>query len=446
MTKVRTPMILGAILLLSGCDSAPPPGIPGAYRFEDGSVISIRPSVENTLRYRSFTDPTSSRLYPASESEYRVGSGFSDPEPSTATVRFRMDGDGIARSLDWVPGGGDAMRANRIGREEWVRFERDGTALVGRLHIPAGEGPHPAIVLVHGSGETPGSRWLYNGDFMVANGIAVLAYDKRGTGKSGGEITFDFHELAWDAAAAVDFLRDRPEIRSDAIGLAGYSQGGWVAPLAASVTPVRYVLVSYGMLESPAQEARMEMGLLLDRGGVVGPDRTAADSLVAAAVAVVANELESGWEDFRILKDRYGNASWLRHLTGTPVDQLMRYPRWLVNLIGPRQLPKGLRWDYDSGELLEALCVPMTWFLADSDESAPNALTIPRLQALSASGFPIEVRVFPGSDHGMLTFDGGREARSYTGYAPGYHQAEVAAALGWIEADPESLQCPLGET
>jgi dienelactone hydrolase len=139
---------------------------------------------------------------------------------------------------------------------------------------------------------------------------------------------------------------------------------------------------------------------------VVGPDRTAADSLVAAAVAVVANELEGGWEEFQILK--------------------------------------GLRWDYDSGELVEALCVPTTWFLAESDESAFNARTIPRLQALSASGFPIEVRVFPGSDHGMLTFDGGREARSYTGYAPGYHQAEVAAALGWIEADPESLQCPPG--
>jgi dienelactone hydrolase len=431
-------------MLLSGCDSAPAAGVLGAYRFEDGSVISIRPSVDNTLRYRRLADPASSRLYPVTETEYRVGSGFSDPEPSTATVRFTMDGGGIAGSLEWIPDGGGGMRATRVGREQWVRFERDGTELVGRLHTPTGEGPHPAMVLVHGSGDTPGSHWLYNGDFMVANGIAVLAYDKRGTGQSGGEFTFDFHELARDAAAAVAFLRGMPGIRGDAVGLAGYSQGGWVAPLAASMTPVRFVLVSCGMLDSPAQEARMEMGLLLDREGVVGTDRTAADSLVAAAVAVVASELESGWDEFQELRDRYGDAPWLRHLSGTPVDQLVRYPRWLVGLIGPRQLPEGLRWDYDSGQVVETLCVPMTWFLADSDQSAPNALTIPRLQALSASGFPSEVRVFTGADHSMLAFEEEGRARSYTGYATGYHQAEVEAALKWIDTDPDTLQCPPG--
>ena len=175
----------------------------------------------------------------------------------------------------------------------------------------------------------------------------------------------------------------------------------------------------------------MEMLDLLEKGGVGGASLQQADSLVTAAVSLVASEFQKGWEEFEGLKRRYRRSPWLEFLDGTPVDQLVRYPRWLVSLLGPRRLPDGLPWDYDSGHLLDTLCVPMSWFLGEEDASAPNRLTIPRLRRLEAEGRPVELTVFPGADHAMLLFreDGG--AREYTGYAPGYFEAEVEAALRW---------------
>ena len=72
-------------------------------------------------------------------------------------------------------------------------------------------------------------------DYLTKQGIAVLRYDDRGTAKSSGNfgkaISQDF---ARDVEAAVDFLRTRPEINQEAIGLIGHSEGGIIAPMVAS--------------------------------------------------------------------------------------------------------------------------------------------------------------------------------------------------------------------
>ena len=80
---------------------------------------------------------------------------------------------------------------------------------------------------------------------LLHAGVAVLAYDKRGIGKSGGlypgesptGATID--QLARDAAAAARFLTTRAEVDPARIGLAGHSQAGWIMPLAATREPGR---------------------------------------------------------------------------------------------------------------------------------------------------------------------------------------------------------------
>jgi hypothetical protein len=396
----------------------------------------VRPSLDHTLRYREYATGHSGRLYRESDTHFVSGDAFSNREPVVLHVRFHTNDAGVADSLSWVPRGQVAQRATRIGRERQVAFTSDGTRLTGRLHLPDGPPPYPAIVLVHGSGEQPGSTWFYNGDFMVAHGIAVLAYDKRGTGESGGRFTFDFLQLARDAAAGVAFLRTQPEIRAEHVGLSGYSQGGWVAPLAASLSQAAFVLVSYSMIESPRYEARMEMRALLEKHGVQAPALRGADSLIAAAVEIVASEFENGWEEFSALESRYDDAPWRSYLADTPVGQLMKYPAWLVKLIGRRKLPRGLRWDYDSTALLDTLDIPMTWFLGGQDESAPNALTIQKLERMQASGLPRKLMLFENAAHGMVVFDQDGQ-RVVTGYAPTYFRAEVRAAQHWIAAAPD---------
>src|SRR3546814_13627615 len=92
---------------------------------------------------------------------------------------------------------------------------------------------------------------------LPEQGVGVFVYDKRGTGRSTGSYTQDFHLLAGDARAAlVEALRLAGE-RAGRIGFHGGRQAGWVAPLAASKTPpAQFVLVGYGLAPGARSEER----------------------------------------------------------------------------------------------------------------------------------------------------------------------------------------------
>ena len=422
-------ILLVVCLLLAACASPEPPrGLLGAYRLDSGETISVGRRGEGTLRYRIYETGDSGRLYPDGDNTYVSGEGFSNREPVRLTVRFQAGEDETAEALQWEVQDSEPIPAMRVGYDRFLQIDSDGVQLFARLQLPDGAPPYPAVVLVHGSGDSPGTEWLYNSDFFVANGIAALTYDKRGTGRSDGDFTFDFEQLARDAVAAVDRLLEEPEIDARRVGLSGYSQGAWVAPLASSMSDsVAFVVVNYGMIESPAVEARLEMRQLLIDANVTDADLADADQLIAAAVNLVANELSSGWQEFDAMKKKYRNSEWLDYLAGTPVDQLVSYPKFLVRLLARRRLPRGLPWDYDSTTLLAASNTPMVWLLAGDDRSAPNEQTIPKLRALESDGKPIELIVFENADHGMVTFEELNGERVVTGYAAGYFQAEIAA-------------------
>ncbi len=128
-------------------------------------------------------------------------------------------------------------------REEEVTVtnEAAGIKLAGTLTLPAGEGPHPAVVLITGSGPQDRNEslmghhpFLVLADHLTRNGIAVLRCDDRGVAQSTGDfskaVTTDFAD---DALAGVAWLRTRKEIDPHKIGLIGHSEGGVAAPMAA---------------------------------------------------------------------------------------------------------------------------------------------------------------------------------------------------------------------
>jgi len=92
----------------------------------------------------------------------------------------------------------------------------------------------PASVLIHGSG--PQDRDGYASiiavmaDELATNGRVVLTYDKRGSGESAGDGNrAGFDVLASDVAAAMAAVSRTPDVDTDAVGIAGSSQAGWVA-------------------------------------------------------------------------------------------------------------------------------------------------------------------------------------------------------------------------
>jgi hypothetical protein len=114
-----------------------------------------------------------------------------------------------------------------------------GISLAGMLFVPEGEPPFPVVVMITGSGSfyRTNSWYLNYARYLQSNGIAVLLPDKRGCESSDGDWrTSSLEDLATDTQSAISYLRtERPEL-VQSIGILGVSQGGVIAPIAASET------------------------------------------------------------------------------------------------------------------------------------------------------------------------------------------------------------------
>lgn len=225
----------GPVLLAPDEDDLDPAyygALSGRYRQPNGCDLVVTSSVvrlfvrdDCSQSWRGLTR-VSGRVWTAGD---RVLS-----DVALATFRFAApDSAGSVPSVA-VALGDDTVEAIRIARyrTESVAFVApDGVRLAGTLYLPLRPGKHPAVALVHGSG--PQDRDGYASiiavlaDALATSGVAVLAFDKRGVRESEGS-GGSFAVLGRDADAAIDALRQRPDIDPARVGLAGSSQAGWV--------------------------------------------------------------------------------------------------------------------------------------------------------------------------------------------------------------------------
>jgi fermentation-respiration switch protein FrsA (DUF1100 family) len=156
--------------------------------------------------------------------------------------------------------------------------------LAGTLTLPAGDGPFAAVVLIAGSGPNDRDETLFGhkpfwvlADALSRRGLAVLRYDKRGTGKSSGNyaaaVTADFTS---DTQAAVNWLRTQPQIRANRIGVLGHSEGGIIAPRVAVADPTIAFVVMMAGPGTPGDRIIMEQVRLNAVGAGTAPDRITA--------------------------------------------------------------------------------------------------------------------------------------------------------------------------
>lgn len=154
-----------------------------------------------------------------------------------------------------------------------------GFRLSGTLTLPRGAGPHPAIVLVPGSGEVDRDGTLFGhqfysvlADHLTRQGFAVLRNDKRGIGRSGGDFaTATTYDFATDLEAALAFLRRRPGIDATRIGLVGHSEGALVGIIVAARDPALAFLVLMAGNGVPMGELLSGRGAAQDDPAAMGP-------------------------------------------------------------------------------------------------------------------------------------------------------------------------------
>ncbi|WP_052597747.1 S9 family peptidase [Aureispira sp. CCB-QB1] len=114
--------------------------------------------------------------------------------------------------------------------------------LAGTLTIPEGNGKHPAVILISGSGPQDRDETILKhkpfwvlADYWTRNGFAVLRFDDRGVGSSEGDFSkATSADFATDVEAGFNFLKKHDRIDAKKIGLVGHSEGGMIAPMVAS--------------------------------------------------------------------------------------------------------------------------------------------------------------------------------------------------------------------
>jgi uncharacterized protein len=283
------------------------------------------------------------------------------------------------------------------------RVEHDGATLVGS-YSPAGE---TALVALHGAGEGTREGLLYEHlhDVLPPAGIGVVTFDRRGEGESTGDASRGQFEL--QARDGLAMLEATGVTRG---GLWGYSQGGWVAPLAATMSGrVAFLVLIASTGVTPTEQMHYANAQQLRLAGfdedvvmralelrrrfedhVHGIGREHEDELRADLRAA----LDEDWFGFLFIPpatlDEEGCAVWIREM------------------------------DFDPRPVFAAVRVPTLAFFGAADSWSPVEPSVAAWR--EARGDDVEIVVIPDAEHELTLPDGT--------LAPEYEQTMVDWLLG----------------
>lgn len=307
----------------------------------------------------------------------------------------------------------------RVGAFEEVEVEFAGAdvTLAGSLFLPAGEGLRPAVVFAHGSGPGPRSDFRAFAIALARRGIAALAYDKRGSGRSTGAwAESSLADLAGDLEAAVDFLATRPEIDSDRVGVWGFSQAGWVVAEAELEDAIASLVVVSGGGARPYEVEMHGYRSAMREAGLSPEERRRAESTLARyfdylATGAGRSALEASIEDAR--GERWLEVLGLERVLVSDANR----PHW--------------SWvaTFDPRPAIERMTFPVLLLFGGLDASTPTELSVARWrEGLDAAGNEdVTIEVFPDAGHGITV--GGHSAKGEANrFAEGYPEI----VLDWI--------------
>lgn len=254
---------------------------------------------------------------------------------------------------------------------------------------------------------------------LLPKGVGALYYDKR----PAWEVA-SFDDLAGDALAWIGALERDPRINGSAIGLMGFSQGGWIGPLVAARRPKTAFLVTVSASGVPPLEQGWFMASNNDRrAGLTPGEVLASDSLRRALSHYYANPTESRREQAQALLSAARQGSWLgrvrmEELQG--VNDTVPGPEAIQS--AARRIPGlaayGRLAGFDPTVALRSTRLPFLGIWGGSDEIVPadTSRGIIERELAVAGNRDVTLRTFIGANHGLLV----APLRIPIPYAPGY--------------------------
>jgi pimeloyl-ACP methyl ester carboxylesterase len=394
----------------------------GVYQWAPNAFLYLQlwPELTGTNQLVVFDENGEVRaLYLTERDRFFAGPGAGLPTPVESEIEFQRNVKGTITSLTWS--GGNAVK--RLGRRvdterrEEVRFSNGDVQLVGTLTSPIGAGTYPAVILVHASGAEDRDYLLPFARFLIRHGIAVLGYDKRGVGGSTGDwnkATFD--DLAGDVVAAFEYLKTRTDIRGTQIGLLGWSQAGWVMPIAAMRAKDLAFLISIAgagvsAAETTIDQARNEM--------VANGLRPQMIERITELMSLQYEYLRTGqgWDNYLAARGRMG---------GNPPDSFPATPDHpYLQLLRPMVT-------YDPGPTIRQIKLPVLALFGELDNNIMAEKNRAAWEAgLRAGGHrDYTLQILPRANHALLEakFGNNAEMKSLQRFVPVYFET----VIGWL--------------
>ncbi len=310
-------------------------------------------------------------------------------------------------------------------RNEEIRFQSGNVTLTGALSLPISQRQAPAIILNHGA------RSGYTREFIrpfverfTRDGFAVLIYDKRGTGGSGGHWTdASLEDQADDAIAAAKYLRTRTQVDPNRIGLWGVSHAGWVIPRAIAKAPgtFQFAIVITGGGTRGIDVERFDYKQMLAHTGVGETER-------ADALALV----ERYFEYLRTGEDRAGL---LAAINGAEAKT------WGKVIDLKRSLPSEdarAKWEwvvtYDPLPDISAIHIPILVVFGGQDRPGLVETAEANWRSALAMNPDATMIFFPAAGHGIVM--GSHRISGPMTYAPGYHDMVDAWLVSRVATKP----------
>ena len=338
------------------------------------------------------------RLVQVTEKKFVAGPALGVDSPVAITAEFIANAQGEIESIKWKHGASAERLARRVKlKEEEVKFQNGEITLAGTLYLPPTKGPHPALVLVTGSG--PALRDQFGGfpQMFASLGVATLVYDKRGCGASTGTFhdSLPIEDLAKDALAGVDYLKSRADIDSRQIGMRGDSQGGWIVPYAAAHSNnVAFVIVKSASSLNTWDNGLFEMANDLRLEGFAEPDIVKAREIGALFNEMLFNKGEN-WTKLRSAIETMKTEKWFR-LARVP-DSLPETPA-AANLRWVERERKTL---FDPQPHWTKIQVPVLLVNGGLDRNVPAKESAIQIEQWLKKGGNknVTIKLFPDADH-----------------------------------------------
>jgi len=365
----------------------------GIYQVASRHFISITSAYPPWMVAFDIQSGQEGVLFPRSGDEFPFGSGV-EIYPAQAIVHFTTNQVGQVTSLHWKPKNGPAIIGTRVKElpEAEVSFTNRNVTLAGTLVLPPTKGPHPAVVLVHGSPPTVRGELRIFADFFALNGVAALIYDKRGCGKSTGDLNkFRFDDLASDALAGLELLKNRSDINPHQIGLWGISQGGYVVSLAASrCEDVAFIIDVSGSGITPEANSTYQVEHWMKAAGYSKADINDARSLYLLTSRSLRTN--SDWNEVEAARKAAQNKSWYK-----AIPYMYRGARNTDTL-------SQLTWNYDPVPALRNVHCPVLAIYGELDPWVParKSADIWKTSLAKAGNHDVVIKIFPHANHEML--------------------------------------------